>query len=291
MIKLNKFFTYKKFSPISFNCNQIFTLKSNINFLKQKSFFSTTKIYNAIENEDDNQLDEEEFLKAKNRLKKDLDNHEDESQIIDVENNKRNSSKIKKKKTSSKEDVMSRLNSKWVEPSTNIILIDETGKRLGTKTYGEARKYGFSKNMRIERVNEDPSGLMIYRVMSSVKVENKKEKTLSSSEMDYKEIRFSVMISDHDVEFKENKINELISEGYPVKLIVFQKKAGNVPFERELSVAIIKNILDRIDKSVASHQSINVEDNKQETSTFILPHQLRPKRVKQPSFQHIPKKK
>lgn len=175
---------------------------------------------------------------------------------------------------------MEKLKSKWVDPSTNIVLIDEEGNNLGVKTFKDAMKLGFSKDTKMIKVNENEEGVMIYRIMNLEKMKKKKKKIDTTNDTDFKEIRLSMMISDHDVEVKEKKMMQLLRSGYTVKVIVFQKKTKEINFEQELCVAIIKNLLERVDKKIASYQNIQVENKKQEAFTFVVPFQQREKKPK-----------
>jgi translation initiation factor IF-3 len=191
--------------------------------------------------------------------------------------------------------VMDKLNSKWVGQNTKVILIDENGNNLGVKTFQEAGKLGFTSKTKMVKVNENKEGMMIYRIANLEQLEKQKLNKKSKSnevvaETEFKEIRFSMMISDHDVQFKEKKILELLKAGHVVKIIIFQKKTKNTAFEQELCVAIIKNILDKIDRDLATVQNIQIENRKQEAYTFVVPLKQREIKPKKNQKRYIKKK-
>ena len=71
-----------------------------------------------------------------------------------------------------------------------------------------------------------------------------------------KEIRFSTVISEHDEEFKLDKVIGYLQKGHRVKMMITEKEPWN--FNRATCEAKLKEILDKLDPECYSVQQAEV---------------------------------
>lgn len=121
-----------------------------------------------------------------------------------------------------------------------VLVIDETGEKLGIIALDEAISMAMSKELDLIEVapNADPP---VTKIMSWSKFQyeqNKKRKESKSRTIEQKEMWFKAFIGDGDLFHKLKKVKEFIDTKHPVKISIRSK--GRVSRDH------LKSLMDRI---------------------------------------------
>jgi translation initiation factor IF-3 len=132
-------------------------------------------------------------------------------------------------------------------------VIDDAGEQLGVLSNAEAQTLATEKNLDLVEVspNADPP---VARVMDYGKYkyeqEKQQQKQKKSKAGQVKEIRLSMKIGAHDLEYRMKRAQEFLAEGNKVKLNVMMKGREN---------AYPKMAMDRVKKYAEMLEGIKIE--------------------------------
>ncbi len=107
--------------------------------------------------------------------------------------------------------------------ANEILLISSDGENLGVKSKEEALKLAQSEGLDLIEINPNLTP-PICKIMDYAKYmydKNKKQKKSKVREM--KELRFSPVIEEHDIEVRVSRAKTFIQKGHNVKLTIFRK--------------------------------------------------------------------
>ncbi|KAL6068785.1 hypothetical protein QOT17_007968 [Balamuthia mandrillaris] len=159
----------------------------------------------------------------------------------------------------------------WAIQDNEVTLIDAEGKKVGVVPLEKAIHR--AKKQRMDLVEMVPSKTdrdgkhvpPICKIMDALShqpnaplrkstgLSSSSSASSSSATPKMKEIRFSNVIQEHDVQVKMDKVFNFLLKGHPVKLTVFFNNVRD--FDAELGEAILSNLMERIGEYVTGPSS------------------------------------
>ncbi len=104
-----------------------------------------------------------------------------------------------------------------------IQLITSQGENLGVKKTSEALKMAEDENLDLVEINPNQTPPICKIIDYSKYIYEKKKKQKKSKAKDQKELRFSPVIEQHDIDVRIKKAEKFLSKGHNVKLTIFRK--------------------------------------------------------------------
>ncbi len=104
-----------------------------------------------------------------------------------------------------------------------VQLISSKGENLGTKKTSEALRMAEDENLDLIEINPNQKPPICKIMDYSKYMYEKKKKQKASKAKDQKELRFSPVIEQHDIDVRIKKAEKFLSKGHNVKLTIFRK--------------------------------------------------------------------
>lgn len=147
---------------------------------------------------------------------------------------------------------------------SQIILIDMSSKNVGLvdtkQALNSAEEEGLDLLfMSLNKDNQAICKMIDYGRYKYDKSQKNKKNNASASAKKTKEFRFTINISNHDLENKVKRINEFLAKGYPVRIVV--KLRGREMGHKDLGFDIANKILDMISEHGKIQDSIESTGN------------------------------
>jgi translation initiation factor IF-3 len=110
--------------------------------------------------------------------------------------------------------------------SKTVLLIDESGKNLGSFKLNDAIKMSENISLDLVEVSKNNNGISVCKMMNYSKwkyEQSKKSKKKTTKKVSQKEIRFRPNTGDNDLKHKAKQVSQFINNGNKVKLsIIFR---------------------------------------------------------------------
>lgn len=131
-------------------------------------------------------------------------------------------------------------------PSTNVLVLDADGEKIGEMKSQEARAIAESKGLDLVPVSQQ-SSFVVCKIMDEGKYryeQAKKEKQQKKKILPTKELRFHINTEQHDIDTKVNHAIKFLEKGHTVKLSVVMKgrDKGHVDLAKDKLAAIINSL-------------------------------------------------
>lgn len=104
-----------------------------------------------------------------------------------------------------------------------VQLITSKGENLGTIKTSEALRMAEDENLDLIEINPNQNPPICKIMDYSKYMYEKKKKQKGSKTKDMKELRFSPVIEQHDIDVRIKKANKFLNKGHNVKLTIFRK--------------------------------------------------------------------
>ncbi len=104
-----------------------------------------------------------------------------------------------------------------------IQLITSQGENLGVKKTSEALRMAEDENLDLVEINPNQTPPICKIIDYSKYIYEKKKKQKKSKAKDQKELRFSPVIEQHDIDVRIKKAEKFLNKGHNVKLTIFRK--------------------------------------------------------------------
>ncbi|MBU1082962.1 translation initiation factor IF-3 [Patescibacteria group bacterium] len=152
-----------------------------------------------------------------------------------------------------------------------VLLIDETGKKVGAVPLAEALKLAEDANLDLVEVapNLTPPVCKIldFGKYQYAQAKLQMEQRKQNKTKDIKEMRLGLKISDHDLGVKSKKVNDFLGKGHKVKITVRFK--GREIMHRNLGHEILKKFLSTMQEKYILDKETTMQGK--QMITFISP--------------------
>lgn len=145
----------------------------------------------------------------------------------------------------------------------SVILIDDSGNKLGNFTIAEAEKKAKASGKDLVMVNAKNQ---VYRIADAGKLkyeQKQKEKRIKAQNRAHKvkEVKIKPNIDEHDLKIKEKRIMDFLNKDLKTKVtIIFTRKhMRNLSAFHQNGKDILKNLIERLDGVAKADKGISKE--------------------------------
>ncbi len=140
--------------------------------------------------------------------------------------------------------------------ATQLRVIDETGKQLGILTKAEALQAALEAGLDLVEIspNANPP---VAKIVDWGKFNYQRTKQLQKNKrntknLDIKQMRFGLKISDHDLGVKLRKVTDFLEAGHKVKIVVIYR--GRELAHKELGFKLADKVVENLGEKIAVDQ-------------------------------------
>lgn len=149
--------------------------------------------------------------------------------------------------------------------TSDVILIDINGTNLGKMRYSEALEIAKTHNLGLIEVSKQDN-LSVCRIGDLGRfLYEQKKKQKQTHALPQKEIKISVRIAEHDFLVKKNKIDELLTHGNDVRIVIEMR--GREKAHPEIANQMLNSLL----LSFPECKYDNIKKNDGNLSTIVHP--------------------
>lgn len=140
--------------------------------------------------------------------------------------------------------------------ASSLRVIDEDGKQIGVLTRSEALDLASERELDLVEISPDANP-PVAKIIDWGKYNYQKTKQLqknrrNAKNLEVKQMRFGLKISEHDLEVKLNKVRGFLEHGHKVKLIIFYR--GRELAHKDIGFTLANRVIEKFGETIVVDQ-------------------------------------